>query len=277
MLKINLILAGGGVRFGAYIGALYALKEEGVVVDKIAGVSGGSIISTLYAAGNSLEQLKELMLEIDYEQFKDFSPFALFTGMGLYRGRRFEKWIDEMLDSRLFSGSFLLDHYVVATDVLAGKAIVFSKDTHPDFRVSQAVRYSIGIPLFYTFKKLPMNGKGHRIMVDGSLTAYSAEDIFCTDKNPTLTLRLAPSKSGFIDTPQKFSRIRYLQKLVRLLMNSIERERIAGDKWRSTIVIFSGDISSTKFNITREERQFLFEQGYMQVKDNLKKATLIQK
>jgi len=29
MLKINLILAGGGVRFGAYIGALYALKEEG--------------------------------------------------------------------------------------------------------------------------------------------------------------------------------------------------------------------------------------------------------
>ncbi len=44
MIEINLILAGGGTRFSAFIGSLYALKEMGINIKKIVGISGCRII-----------------------------------------------------------------------------------------------------------------------------------------------------------------------------------------------------------------------------------------
>jgi NTE family protein len=274
MSKINLILSGGGVRVGAYIGALYALTEEGVTVEKIIGISGGSIVSTLYAAGYPLERLKTLMLEMDYTQFKDFSPIAILTGMGLYRGKRFEKWIDRELGGKRFSDPFELDHYVVATDILRGRPIIFSKETYPQLKVSKAVRFSIGIPLFYTYKKFRISEGEEGIMVDGNLAAFSVEEMFHRNKYPTLTLRLAMDRMSFNSLSWRFSRFTYPRRLVKLLMNSLERERIAADRWRNTIIIFSGNISATKFDISKEEKLYLFEQGYRQVKENLYKVRL---
>ncbi|MBI4697705.1 MAG: patatin-like phospholipase family protein [Nitrospirae bacterium] len=276
MTKINLVLAGGGIRFGAYIGALYALQESGIAIDKIVGISGGSIISSMYAAGYSLDVLKELMLEMDYEKFKDFGPLSLISGMGLYKGRRLEKWLDKQLVGRTFASPSKIEHYIVATDVLRGRPVIFSKKSFPDLKVSKAIRFSIGIPLFYTFKKFHVNKDEFGIMIDGNITSFSMEDMFFNDKYKTLTLRLATSKSDFGSFPGKFSRFTYVFKLVKLLMNSIERERIGGDRWRNTIIIFSGSIASTKFDLTKQEKLFLFEQGYNQVKENLKK-TLLEK
>ncbi len=274
MPKINLILAGGGVRFGAYIGALYALKERGIVIEKIVGISGGSIISTLYAAGYSLERLKNLMLEMDYAKFKDFSPLAILTGMGFYTGRRFERWIDKELGGKKFSDPFELDHYVIATDIHRGRPVIFSKRSFPEFKVSKAVRFSIGIPLFYAYKKFHISKDEYGIMVDGNLSNVSLEEMFSNDKCSTLTLRLATSKSGLISVQKKFTRFAYSRRLVNVLMNSLERERIRGDRWRNTIIIFSGDIPATKFDLSKKEKLYLFEQGYAQVKDNLNKVVL---
>ena len=274
MPKINLIMAGGGVRFGAYIGALYALKEKGIEIEKIVGVSGGSIISSLYASGYSLERLKELMLEMDFTKFKDFSPFAILGGMGIYKGKRFEKWINKELKDKKFSDEFMLDHYIVATDILRGRPVIFSKRSSPEIKVSKAVRFSIGIPLFYSYKKFSFSKTEHGIMVDGNIAAFPLEDIFYQDKYSTLTLRLAISKADFVGASKRFSRFTYLHRLVRLLMNSLERERIMGDRWRNTIIIFSGNIPATKFDLSREEKLYLFEQGYNQVKENLKKVAL---
>jgi NTE family protein len=277
MSKINLILAGGGVRVGAYIGALYALKERGITIEKIVGISGGSIVSSLYAAGHSLERLKDLMLELDYTQFKDFNPLAILTGMGLYKGRRFERWIDKELGGRRFSDAFELDHYVVATDILKSRPIVFSKESFPDLKVSKAVRFSIGIPLFYTYKKFRIGKDEKGIMVNGNLAAFQLEDMFHYDEHITLTLRLATDRADFIRLPRRFSKFNYPQRLVNILMNSLERERIAGDRWRNTIIIFSGNISATKFDLSREEKLYLFEQGYTQVKENLHKVNILSK
>ncbi len=274
MTKINLILAGGGTRFSAFIGALYALKEMGVNIKKIVGISGGSIISSLYASGYSLERLKELMLKTDFTDFKDYSLFSILTGMGIYKGRRFEKWIDKELKGKKFSDEFIVDHYIIATDILRARPIIFSKKSFPDLRVSKAARFSIGIPLFYAYKKFHLSKKEYGIMVDGNLSTVSLEDMFAYDKHSTLTLRLATSKAELIGTQKKFSKFAYPGRLVSILMNSLERERIVGDRWRNTIIIFSGDIPATKFNLSKKEKLYLFEQGYSQVKDNLNKVVL---
>lgn len=272
MSEINLILAGGGTRFSAYIGALYALKEKNIKIKRIVGVSGGSIISSLYAAGLSLERLKELMLDADIARFKDFSFISILTGMGIYSGARFEKWIDKELGGKKFSDNFLIDHYVVATDIVRARPVIFSKKSFPGLRVSRAVRFSIGIPLFYAYKKFPLSRKEYGIMVDGNLATVTLENMFPGDELRTLTLRLATSKSDIVSTQKRFSKFTYPGRLVNILMSSLERERVAGDRWRNTIIIFSGDIPATKFDLSKQEKLYLFEQGYNQVKENLHKV-----
>lgn len=272
MTEINLILAGGGTRFSAYIGALYALKEKNIKINKIVGVSGGSIISSLYAGGHSLEKLKELMLDTDFIRFKDFSFISILTGMGIYKGARFEKWIDKELGRKKFSDNFIIDHYVVATDIMRARPIIFSKKSFPNVKVSKAVRFSVGIPLFYAYKKFSLSKNEYGVMVDGNLATFTIESMFPDDEPRTLTLRLATSKSDIVGVHKKFSKITYPGRLVNILMNSLERERVAGDRWRNTIIIFSGEIPATKFDLSKKEKLYLFEQGYNQVKENLNKV-----
>ena len=52
--KIVPILAGGGTRLPAHVGILQAIEEFDIKFDHIVGVSGGSIISSLFASGLSL-------------------------------------------------------------------------------------------------------------------------------------------------------------------------------------------------------------------------------
>ncbi len=272
MTGINLILAGGGIRFSAYIGALYALREKNIKINKIVGVSGGSIISSLYAGGHSLGKLKELMLDTDFTKFKDFSFISILTGMGIYKGAHFEKWIDKELGGKKFSDNFTIDHYVVATDIVRARPVIFSKKSFPDVKVSKAVRFSVGIPMFYAYKRFPLSKSEYGIMVDGNLATFTIESMFPDDETRTLTLRLATSKSDIVGIQKKFSKITYPGRLVSVLMNSLERERIVGNRWRNTIIIFTGEIPATKFALSNKEKLYLFEQGYAQVKENLNKT-----
>jgi NTE family protein len=273
-LELNIILAGGGVRLGAYVGALYALRERGVVIKKIVGISGGSVISTLHASGYSLSDLKALMLEMDYRKFKDFSLLACLAGTGLYSGQRFEDWIDGKLEGKTFGDDFHLDHYVVATDLLRGKPVVFSKDTFPQVKVSRAVRFSIGIPLFFSYRKFHLSRNETGIMVDGNLSSFAMGNMFHDDKYNTLTLKITTSKTFMEALPKGFNRFSYPRQLVKILMSSLEKERVSGERWRKSLLIFSGDITSTKFDLSPEEKHYLFDEGYRQVMENLDKKTL---
>ena len=63
------VLAGGGTRLAAHIGILAALNEADITFDHLVGVSGGSIISSMYASGLSLDQIKTITVETDFTQF----------------------------------------------------------------------------------------------------------------------------------------------------------------------------------------------------------------
>ena len=63
------IFSGGGTRLSCYIGILQALQDMGFSFRHLVGVSGGSIVAALYAAGWSLQDIKALALNTDFKQF----------------------------------------------------------------------------------------------------------------------------------------------------------------------------------------------------------------
>lgn len=71
-VPVGLVLAGGGARGGAHIGALQVLEELRVPVDYIAGTSMGSIVGALYAVGYTPAEMEEILGRIDWESlFRD--------------------------------------------------------------------------------------------------------------------------------------------------------------------------------------------------------------
>jgi len=67
----GLVLMGGGARGLAHIGILDILQKEGLSPDVIVGTSMGAIIGGLFAFGFSPMKLKEIMKDLNLDQFID--------------------------------------------------------------------------------------------------------------------------------------------------------------------------------------------------------------
>ncbi len=264
---ITLMLLGSGVRFPAFIGALAAIEGKGIKIKRIVGASAGSIIGCIYASGMPVMEMKKIALEVDITIFKDFSLMSMIRGKGLYSGNALEKWVDGLLEGRMFSDRFKIPPFVVATDILNNTPFVFSRSNFPDLKVSKAIRFSFGIPWVYEYKHFISDRKKH-IFVDGNLLSGIIEEMFdmFEQDGRSLVLRTISSKRHTVPSSEGFTLKKYLQGLTNIMMHAAENERLKGERWRDTILIFCGDIFPTKFTLSRDERLYLYEQGYQQVK-----------
>jgi NTE family protein len=256
--KIVPILAGGGTRLPAHLGVLNALLDLNINFDHIVGVSGGSIISSLFASGLSIDEIKEIALNTNYKQFRGFSLFKLIRNGGLSSGDIFEKWVDMHLKGKTFSE---LDKqlHVVATDVRSGKPVIFNQENTPDMKVSKAVRFSMSIPLVFSFKPF-----GKHLMVDGSILSEDAlHRNWANDGTPVLCFRLrGEHEYDELSTSSYFPIVNYITLLIRTFMTTISREYINEAFWHNTIVINTGKCSTVDFNMTSEQKLNLFDTGY---------------
>lgn len=236
-------------------------------IKTLVGVSGGSIIAAMYAKGHSIEDMRELVIATDFKQFTAFSVWRLLREGGLSSGDHFERWIDDKLEGITFA-ELPIALTILATDVNGGGPVLFGKDNTPDMKVSQAVRYSMSIPLLFSFKPF----KEH-LLVDGAILSEDAlfED-WQHDGTPTVCFRLQSAiqkrkiiKKGVLLLPQ------YLSMLIRTFMTAISREYINAKYWHNTVVINTGEISAVDFALTAEMKNHLFELGYETTKEFLPK------
>ncbi|WP_432452190.1 MULTISPECIES: patatin-like phospholipase family protein [unclassified Agarivorans] len=252
------IFAGGGTRLPAHIGILAALKELNVQFSHIVGVSGGSIISALFASGMTIEQIKAIALDTDFEQFKGFSLLSLLRNGGLCSGDKFEAWIDDLLGGVTFE-ELPVKLHVVATDVRSGSPVVFDAIQTPKEKVSRAVRFSMSIPLIFSFKPYR-----EHLMVDGSILSEDAlHQDWATDGTPVICFRLRGDNDiKPLQTNGIFPLAAYISLLIRTFMTTISREYVNEKFWHRTIVVNTGNTSPVDFHLTDEAKLKLFDSGY---------------
>lgn len=252
------ILAGGGTRLSAHIGILHALETLDISFDHLVGVSGGSIIGALYAAGISLPDIKQLALETNFSKFKGYSILQLLKAGGLSTGAAFEQWVEAQLDGRCFK-DLPRNLHIVATDVSTGSPVIFNKTQTPDLKVSKAVRYSMSIPLLFTFNQYEKH-----ILVDGSILAEDAlHRDWSGNGTPVICFRMRSVElSNHVAVDGLFPLKGYLSLLIRTFMNTISREYINDKFWDHTVVVNTGAISPVEFNLSDADKEQLFLQGY---------------
>jgi NTE family protein len=163
MVKVGLVLSGGGARGFAEIGALKVIEKHGIKIDCIAGSSIGSLIGACYAHNPSPLAIEQLLLKI--KDRRDVYDYA-FSTKGLIKGDKLEQYITEFfLDKthtkihNLKFEDLKIPLIINATDIVNQKEIIFDKGP-----LIPAVMASLSYPGFFTTRKI--NGK---ICVDGGV------------------------------------------------------------------------------------------------------------
>jgi len=190
----DIVFEGGGVKGIGLVGALKAFENKGYQWKNISGNSAGSIVAALVAVGYSTNEIKKLMLELDYTKIADKSHFTiplfsnarnLLIKKGIFKGDYIKNWVDEVLSNKLNlrnkkkltfgdliipeEEGILLNNkkykrkyklHIIATDISRGKMLILPEDIaeygiNPDeLQVSLAIRMSISIPYFFQPVKL---------------------------------------------------------------------------------------------------------------------------
>jgi NTE family protein len=187
--KICLVLSGGGARGAAHVGVLKVLEEYRVPIHCIVGTSMGSLIGAGYATGTSVAEMEKINAEITTELlFKedppreeltmrrksdDYRPYfgpelgigdgGLKLPKGVVTGVQLESVLRRLSKAKgyLKFNKLPIPFRAVATDLVTGKAVVFSEG-----ELANVMRASMSVPGAVAPAEF-----GGMILVDGMLTS----------------------------------------------------------------------------------------------------------
>lgn len=200
-LTADLVLSGGGVRFIGLVGAIVALMDAGYSVERVSGVSGGSVVGAILAAASQGDQLtaaevRELALSVPLRKWRDAAPIPLagpvwgfLRDTALYRGDVAHDWIRAELKNLgvttwgdlAYDADLLLEErrykaVVSVADLTIGQLVRLPWDYRrvygldPDEQpVADAVRASMAVPFFYRPVTLTSAGGRKSTLVDGGV------------------------------------------------------------------------------------------------------------
>jgi len=291
------VFEGGGVKGIALIGALKRLEEDDVVFSRVAGTSAGAITAALYAAGYTIDELKDIVWRKDFNDFADvrglfgkgiwkffFSRnvlrvipvFFKWGGYGFFSTDAVYNWIKDLLLKKGISDFQSLKNIylrVFAVDVVNQQLISFDKDSHATMEIAEAVRQSMSIPLFFKGK---INGDS--FVVDGGVLANYPIDTFNDQGGlgTTIGLKLISDDQKLPPrVPNSF--LTYLLRIFETMQVAKERIHIEEAKWAKTIPIPTGTISTINFNLSENDKKFLWDFGYYAAQKAINEGVLTEK
>lgn len=271
--KYTCLFGGGAIRGVSYIGAVKALEELGIIPDRLAGSSVGSIFAALLAVGYNAEELKDIFIKVNFELFKDIS-IGLGPLFAISKGEVFLEWARELIEKKYYGENYkkgvnpavtfkdIKKNLVVITTNLSNfECKEFSRFDTPDYEIASAVRISCCMPGL--MKPIEYN---KTLLVDGDLQKswpmWKLSKHLLNDDERILEFRLEGNYES-----NDISGINYANA-VYSCMTAISTSfitNIYGNKDKfDYIVLNTGDIVVVDFNINEAKRNDLINSGYNQ-------------
>ncbi|HHJ49498.1 MAG TPA: hypothetical protein ENJ88_01155 [Phaeodactylibacter sp.] len=275
----NLVFESGGVKGVAYIGAIRALEEQNALqgIEKVAGTSAGSIMAALLAVRFTPDEVHEAVFNMDFKSFEDDKNYReVKKHYGLYAGNTFLQWLKGLFVQKgvhpdiTFAGLRQMggrDLKVYAVDLYLQQLQEFSFDSTPDTIVTEAVRASMSIPLYFRAWQFSNGMPNRNLYVDGGVMLGYPIAAFDGPDSPaaeTLGFRLDNTDQvatlnafGYSDFPE------YAKALFASLLkaqDALFAEDLKAQK--RTVVINDLGVSGTNFDLTDAEKNALIAEGY---------------
>jgi NTE family protein len=301
----NLVFEAAGIRGIAYCGAIQEMESKNLManVERVAGTSSGSITALAISLGYTGKEIENLISSTNFKKFNDGSFF--FLGgihrtkkyFGYYKGKKIGKWLEKIVEQKTgdpditFEGLHAKgykDLYVAGTCLNKQKAIIFSRESYPNMKVKDAVRISIGIPLYFEAIFMDSTGKiydhpkdkgGLDIMVDGGFLENFPIHVFDKKDPDIFTIGFRIDSDPQIESDRN-SRIlaeipishlnEYFLAFYNIVMEGLNRQRLTNADWQRTISISDGKTKPRLRKLSRGELTILIENGKKAVRDHFK-------
>jgi NTE family protein len=165
--RFALVLAGGGMKGLAHVGALRALSERGWVPDVVVGTSIGALLGAAWATDFSLPELEAVTLSLTRPDVFRVARRAVATkrlrAPAIYRSEPLETLLRGFLGETTFRE--LPRRLIVASvDINSGTVMYWGLPGLQDVPVADAVFASCALPGFFAPREI-----AGRFLVDGAL------------------------------------------------------------------------------------------------------------
>jgi len=233
------------------IGALKARESSLADVREISGSSAGAILALFLAVGMSVDEILDASLSLDIPTFVKIRLGSFFNKFGFVDMGPIRKKLVEIcggdptfneLETRIYISAFCLN---------TTETVYFSKDTHPDMKVIDAVCMSMAVPFIFACGKYE-----DRMYVDGGTKEEFPLTPFL-DKKPheVMCVRIKMNKiyRETIDNPKQF---------VDVIVRSALSNRETFDYPMDIVEVNVGDTDVFNFSMDYEEKIRLFNMGY---------------
>jgi NTE family protein len=188
--RVVCALSGGGVKAAAHLGAVRALREDGLTPAHYVGTSMGALVAAALASGIPPH---EALRTISGLRLKDVAAPAAGALLGvfaqsLFRPEPFRRAIARLVPAHRFA-DLATPLTVTAVDLETGELVLFGAGGRDDVPLADALFASCALPLYY-----PPVTIGGRPYVDGGVRAvlpldtaarFATDLVFAVDVGPS--------------------------------------------------------------------------------------------
>ncbi|MDR1327910.1 MAG: patatin-like phospholipase family protein, partial [Heliobacteriaceae bacterium] len=259
-LKYTCLLGGGAIRGITYSGAIKALEELGVQTKTYAGSSVGAVIAALLAVGFNAEEINEILLEVNFELFKDIQ-LGIGPKLALSKGEVFQEWLRGHIESKFYGSKYKKGAHravtfkdleknliIITTDLSNYVCKEFSKQETPDFEIAKAVRISCSMPGL-----IQPTEYNNTLLVDGDLQKswpmWKLSNNLMSDDERILEFRLEGFAQSNDFNPLDFANTVY-SCMTAMASSFVSKLYGSRDKF-DYLVLNTGDVIVVDFNLSK--------------------------
>ncbi|ETT65378.1 phospholipase [Paenibacillus sp. FSL R7-277] len=283
-MKADAVFEGGGVKGIAFVGAIEVMERKGYSWNKLAGTSAGAIVAALLAAGYNSAEIRELMHSLDYVKLLGKTglnnvpllnkALPLLLNSGIYSNHVLEGVMSDWLKRRgvetfgdLPEGKLS----IIASNISNGKMVIFPRDlphyglSSTTFPIAAAVRMSTTLPLFFKPYQwhTPLIPKPYYMLDGGMLSNYPIWlfDVEGVPRWPTFGFRLS-EKRTYAQTLDINGPVSLLKGMFKTMLQAHDQRHVDEHAEERTVFIPTREVTTTKFDLTDADKQFLLTSGH---------------
>lgn len=271
---INLVLSGGSVKGISHIGAIQKLIDAKLLdlskLKALAGTSIGAFAGCLIVLGFTPSEIWDFILNIDTDKLVK-PDFLLFKKCGVETGQIIHNIVEEILTKKtgikhinfkqLYEKTGI--HFTVIGSCLTTKEVIYYDHiNNPNFKVSMAVRISIGMPGF--FIPIVIDNKTY---IDGAVLNNYAMNLFEKELDKTVGVLICNEYNTDYKYPEE-----YFVAIMNLFMYHYYNE--TSMRYANNTVYVKRDINNLlifNFAIDDETKYKLYQCGIIAAEEFIEK------
>ena len=246
-----IVIGPGAMGIFSMLGYLKTVEHTIQNVKGYSGASAGAILCTFLALGFSVEETLDKLFELDSSKLVKLNLKCFINSYGLIDLKPVRKQFVHLLGSDPTFSEIDKTLYISAFCVNSSKTEYFSKHSHPDMKVIDALCMSIAIP--FIFSSYRYNGL---VYVDGG-TLETLPTAPFLDKKPDkilcIRIKMETQFIKEIKNPKQFAEALVSSTLNNRKNNLIDRSKV--------VDIDIGQVDVFDFNMSYEGKFQLYTKG----------------